>query len=73
MRDTHPAVDDLVLAIRRRTDSSSSFRAALDLSETMRRAALAQLRSSHPELPERQLVALLVARRYGITVPQMGR
>jgi len=73
MRDTRPAADDLVLAIRRRADSSSSFRAALDLSETMRRATLAQLHTAHPELPERQLVTLLIARRYSITVPQVGR
>lgn len=47
-------------------------RAALEMSESIRRVRLSGLRSRHPEASERELVALFIAEAHGVRLDPTG-
>lgn len=59
MRDTTSEAVALQLTAIRAMHPAARLRQAIDLSEQMRRLAVAGLHRRHPELSERQLVARL--------------
>lgn len=67
--DTHPEAWARCNAVLDRMDGPARLLAALELSDAVREIRLAGLRSRHPDLSPRALVARLVAEDYGISLP----
>ena len=65
MPDTSAAAQRMHDDIVRRLDPEARLRQALELSDTTRALALAQLRRAAPGQPEREIVRQLLHRRYG--------
>ncbi len=59
MRDTTTEAEQVWLAAIRGMDRAARLRQVLELSESMRALAITGLRRRHPQLTDRQLVALL--------------
>ncbi len=57
MRDTTAEAELVQLTAIRAMDGAARLRQAMELSEAMRRLALAGLRVRHPEYSERELIA----------------
>ena len=59
MGDTSPDAESVRIAAVRRVTPIDRLRQALDLSDVMRRLAIARLRQTHPDHSDRQLASLL--------------
>lgn len=67
--DTTPAAWSTYRAVLDRMSGPARFRAALELSESVREIRLAGIRARHPELNQKQVIARLVLEEYGVTLP----
>jgi hypothetical protein len=63
MRDTTPAAERIQLDAIRSMAPAERIRLAFDLSESVRRVALAGLRARHPDRTDLELVEMLLGRR----------
>jgi hypothetical protein len=68
-KDTDPQAWSEYQAVLDRMDGSARFQAAVELSDAVRELRLAGIRTRHPELDERGIVALLVEEDYGVRIP----
>lgn len=67
--DTTPAAWSTYQAVLDRMGGPARFRAALELSESVREIRLAGIRARHPELSQKQVITRLVQEEYGVTLP----
>ena len=63
--DTTPAMEQMVLALRRKQTPGQRMSNALEMCELVRSLELGMLRNQHPEAGERELRYLLAVKRYG--------
>ena len=64
-RDTSPEAMRVQIEVWRRMTDSRRFAAAMELSENLRRMALAGIRASHPEYSEEEAKLALFERMHG--------
>lgn len=73
MGDTTLAAEEVRLAAVRRLEPAERLRQAFELSEAVRRLALAGLRERHPERTDVELIEMLVGSRLVPTVTRPTR
>ena len=67
--DTAPASWSQYEAVLDRMDGPARLNAAVELSEAVHEIRLAGIRSRHPELSQREVVAQLVREDHGVELP----
>ena len=68
--DTGPSSWAAYADVIDRMDGPARLHAAIELSETVRALRLAGIRSRHPELNARQVVARWVLEEHGVVLPE---
>lgn len=68
--DTSSAAWDVYTNVLDRMDGPARLQAAVELSESVREIRLAGIRTRHPELTPKQVVARWVMEEYGVQLPE---
>jgi len=68
--DTASAAWDAYHDVLDRMDGPARLHAAVDLSESVREIRLAGIRTRHPELNSKQVIARWVLEEYGLKLPE---